>query len=126
MRFKEIELLPFNIKTQEYEERIKTVDLSPFPINGLLYNIPSKILNKSFVLKRIDMYYRSDEHKVILSQERDDYPMTLTESTETVYNYNHDQFLMPIEFSTMGKGCVRISLYEVGETNPIRIDKFKP
>ena len=26
----------------------------------------------------------------------------------------------------MGKGYVRVSLYEVGKANPIRIDKFKP
>lgn len=72
------------------------------------------------------MFYRSEEHKVILTQEKTEYPQILTESTETVYNYHHDQFLQSIEISKTGKGYVRVSLYEVGKSNPIKIDKFKP
>ena len=43
-----------------------------------------------------------------------------------MYDYNYDQLLISIELSKMGKGYVRISLYEVGKPNPVRIDKFKP
>ena len=77
-------------------------------------------------MEQIHLFYRSDEHKVILTQEKNDYPIILTESNETVYDYDHDQFLINIEFLKMGKGYVRVSLYEVGKVNPIRIDKFKP
>lgn len=77
-------------------------------------------------MEQIQLFYRSDEHKVILTQEKNDYPIILTESNETVYDYDHDQFLINIEFSKMGKGYVRVSLYEVGKANPIRVDKFKP
>lgn len=126
MKFNEYELLPYNWKTDEWAEKNGTVELSSFSIEGVTYNIPPKIFNKSFVLEQIHLFYRSDEHKVILTQEKTDYPLVLKESTETVYNYDHDQFLMNIEFAKMGKGYVRISLYEVGKVNPIRIDKFKP
>lgn len=126
MKFNEYELLPYNWKTDEWPEKKKTVELSSFTIEGVTYNFPLKIFNKSFVLEQIHLFYRSDEHKVILTQEKTDYPLVLKESTETVYNYDHDQFLMNIEFAKMGKGYVRISLYEVGKVNPIRIDKFKP
>lgn len=126
MKFNEYELLPYNRKTDEWPEKKKTVELSSFTIESVTYNIPHKIFNKSFVLEQIHLFYRSDEHKVILTQEKTDYPLVLKESTETVYNYDHDQFLINIEFAKMGKGYVRISLYEVGKVNPIRIDKFKP
>lgn len=126
MKFNEYELLPYNWKTDEWPEKKKTVELSSFTIESVTYNIPHKIFNKSFVLEQIHLFYRSDEHKVILTQEKTDYPLVLKESTETVYNYDHDQFLINIEFAKMGKGYVRISLYEVGKVNPIRIDKFKP
>lgn len=126
MKFNEYELLPYNWKTDEWLEKKKTVELSSFTIESVTYNIPHKIFNKSFVLEQIHLFYRSDEHKVILTQEKTDYPLVLKESTETVYNYDHDQFLINIEFAKMGKGYVRISLYEVGKVNPIRIDKFKP
>lgn len=126
MKFNEYELLPYNWKTDEWPEKKKTVELSSFTIESVTYNIPHKIFNKSFVLEQIHLFYRSDEHKVILTQEKTDYPLVLKESTETIYNYDHDQFLINIEFAKMGKGYVRISLYEVGKVNPIRIDKFKP
>ena len=126
MKFNEYELLPYNWKTDEWPEKKKTVELSSFTIESVTYNIPHKIFNKSFVLEQIHLFYRFDEHKVILTQEKTDYPLVLKESTETVYNYDHDQFLINIEFAKMGKGYVRISLYEVGKVNPIRIDKFKP
>ena len=126
MKFNEYELLPYNWKTDEWPEKKKIVEISSFTIESVKYNIPHKIFNKSFVLEQIHLFYRSDEHKVILTQEKTDYPLVLKESTETVYNYDHDQFLINIEFAKMGKGYVRISLYEVGKVNPIRIDKFKP
>lgn len=126
MKIKEFELLPYNWKTDNWDEKIGTAVLSQFTINSISYNIPTKIFNKSFVLEQIHLFYRSDEHKVILTKEKNDYPLILTESNETVYNYDHDQFLINIELSKMGKGYVRVSLYEVGEANPIRIDKFKP
>lgn len=126
MKIKEFELLPYNWKTDNWDEKIGTAVLSQFTINSISYNIPTKIFNKFFVLEQIHLFYRSDEHKVILTKEKNDYPLILTESNETVYNYDHDQFLINIELSKMGKGYVRVSLYEVGEANPIRIDKFKP
>ena len=126
MKFNEYELLPYNWKTDEWPEKNGTVELSSISIEGDTYNIPPKIFNKSFVLEQIHLFYRSDEHKVILTQEKKDFPLVLTESTETVYDYDHDQFLIHIELSQMGKGYVRGSLYEVGKVNPIRIDKFKP
>ena len=126
MKIKEFELLPYNWKTDNWDEKIGTAVLSQFTINGISYNIPTKIFNKSFVLEQIHLFYRSDEHKVTLTKERNDYPLILTESNETVYDYDHDQFLINIELSKMGKGYVRVSLYEVGKANPIRIDKFKP
>ena len=126
MNIKEFELLPYNWNTDNWDEKIRTAELSQFIINGISYNIPTKIFNKSFVLEQIHLFYRSDEHKVILTQEKNDYPLILTESNETVYDYGHDQFLINIELSKMGKGYVRVSLYEVGKANPIRVDKFKP
>ena len=126
MKFKEFELLPYNWITDNWDEKIGTVELSQFTINGISYNIPTKIFNKSFVLEQIHLFYRSDEHNVILTQEKNDYSLILTESNETVYDYDYDQFLINIELSKMGKGYVRVSLYEVGKANPIRIDKFKP
>lgn len=126
MKIKEFELLPYNWKTDNWDEKIGTAELSQFTINGISYNIPTKIFNKSFVLEQIHLFYRSDEHKVILTKEKNEYPLILTESNEPVYDYDHDQFLINVEFSKMGKGYVRVSLYEVGEANPIRIDKFKP
>ena len=126
MKIKEFELLPYNWKTGNWDEKIGTAVLSQFTINSISYNIPTKIFDKSFVLEQIHLFYRSDEHKVILTKEKNDYPLILTESNETVYDYDHDQFLINIELSKMGKGYVRVSLYEVGKANPIRIDKFKP
>ena len=126
MKIKEFELLPYNWKTDNWDEKIGTAVLSQFTINSISYNIPTKIFDKSFVLEQIHLFYRSDEHKVILTKEKNDYPLILTESNETVYDYDHDQFLINIELSKMGKGYVRVSLYEVGKANPIRIDKFKP
>ena len=126
MKVKEFELLPYNWKTGNWDEKIGTAVLSQFTINSISYNIPTKIFDKSFVLEQIHLFYRSDEHKVILTKEKNDYPLILTESNETVYDYDHDQFLINIELSKMGKGYVRVSLYEVGKANPIRIDKFKP
>ena len=126
MNFKESEHLPYNWKTDEYEEKIETVELSPFSIDGFSYNIPPKISNKSFVLETICMFYRSEEHKVIITQEKIEYPQILTESKETVYNYDHDQFLQHIKISKTGEGYVRVSLYEAGKSNPIKIDKFEP
>ena len=126
MKVKEFELLPYNWKTGNWDEKIGTAVLSQFTINSISYNIPTKIFDKSFVLEQIHLFYRSDEHKVILTKEKNDYPLILTESNETVYDYDHDQFLINIELSKMGKGYVRVSLYEVGKVNPIRIDKFKP
>lgn len=75
------------------------------------------------MLKTICMFYRSEEPKVILTQEKTEYPQISTESTETAYNYDQDQFLQSFEISKTGKGCVRVSLYEVGKSNPIKIDK---
>ena len=46
MKFKESEHLPYNWKTNENEEKIETVELSPFAIEGISYNIPPKIFNK--------------------------------------------------------------------------------
>lgn len=126
MKYEEKEHLPYNRKTDDHEEKTRTVELSPFSIEGTTYNIPPKIFNKSFLLKAICMFYRSDEHKIILTQERREYPQILTESTEKVYNYDHDQFLQSVKMSKTGKGYVRVSLYEVGKPNPIKIDKFKP
>ena len=126
MKYEEKEHLPYNRKTDDHEEKTRTVELSPFSIEGTMYNIPPKIFNKSFLLKAICMFYRSDEHKIILTQERREYPQILTESTEKVYNYDHDQFLQSVKMSKTGKGYVRVSLYEVGKPNPIKIDKFKP
>ena len=126
MNLKEIELLPFNKRTQEYKDRSGCVELSSFSIEGISYNIPPKIFNKSFLLEQIHLFYRSDEQKVILAQEKDDYPLVLTESEEIIYGREFDQFLINIELSEMGKGYVRVSLYEEGKTNPIKIDKFKP
>ena len=126
MKFNEYELLPYNWKTDEWPEKNGTVELSSFTIEDVTYNIPPKIFNKSFVLEQIHLFYRSDEHKAILTQKKKDFPLALTESTETVYDCDHDQFLIHIELSQMGKGYVRGSLYEVGKVNPIRIDKFKP
>lgn len=74
MKFKESEQLPYNWKTDKNEEKIGTVELSSFSIEGVTYNIPPKIFNKSFVLEQIHLFYRSDEHKVILTQEKKDFP----------------------------------------------------
>lgn len=126
MNFNELEHIPYNRKTDEYENKIGKVVLSPYSIEGITYNIPPKIFNKSFVLKTICMFYRSEEHKVILTQEKTEYPQILTESKETVYDYDHDQFLQSVEIKKTGKGYVRVSLYEVGKSDPIKIDKFKP
>ena len=126
MKFNESKFLPYNWKTNEWMEKNGTVELSSFSIEGFTYNIPPKIFNKSFVLEQIHLFYRSDEQKVELAQEKDDYPLILTESEETVYGQEHDQLLINIEFSEMGKGYVRVSLYEEGNPNPIKIDKFKP
>ena len=126
MNIKEFELLPYNWNTDNWDEKIRTAELSQFIINGISYNIPTKIFNKSFVLEQIHLFYRSDENKVTLTKEKNNYPLILTESNETVYDYDHDQFLINIELSKMGKGYVRVSLYEVGKANPIRVDKFKP
>lgn len=122
--YKEIVLFLSNSNGYNNIEKDRNVGLLPFPIRGFHYNIPPKIFNKSFLLEQIHLFYRSDEHKVILTQERNDYPLLLTESNETVYDY--DQFLINIKLSRMGKGYVRVSLYEVGKSNPIRINKFKP
>ena len=111
---------------KEYKDRSGCVELSSFSIEGISYNIPPKIFNKSFLLEQIHLFYRSDEQKVILAQEKDDYPLVLTESEEIIYGREYDQFLINIELSEMGKGYVRVSLYEEGKTNPIKIDKFKP
>lgn len=124
--YKEIVLFLSNSNGYNNIEKDRNVGLLPFPIRGFHYNIPPKIFNKSFLLEQIHLFYRSDEHKVILTQERNDYPLILTESNETVYDYDHDQFLINIKLSRMGKGYVRVSLYEVGKSNPIRINKFKP
>ena len=124
--YKEIVLFLSNSNGYNNIEKDRNVGLLPFPIRGFHYNIPPKIFNKSFLLEQIHLFYRSDEHKVILTQERNDYPLILTESNETVYDYEHDQFLINIKLSRMGKGYVRVSLYEVGKSNPIRINKFKP
>ena len=102
------------------------MELYPFPIEGISYNIPPKIFNKSFLLEQIHLFYRSDEQKVVLAQEKDDYPLVLTESEEIIYGREYDQLLINIELSEMGKGYVRVSLYEEGKINPITIDKFKP
>lgn len=126
MRFNEYKLLPYNWKMDEWEEKNGKVELSPFSIEGVVYNIPPKIFNKSFVLEQIHLFYRSDEHNVIRTQDKNDYPLILTESTDAVNDYDHDQFLINIELSKMGKGYVRVSLYEVGKVYPIRINKFKP
>lgn len=126
MKFNEHKLFPYNWKTDEWKEKNGIVQLSPFSIEGVVYNIPPPIFSKRFVLEQIHMFYRSDEQKGILTQERTDYPLLVTESTEKVYDYNYDQLLISIELSKMGKGYVRISLYEVGKPNPVRIDKFKP
>ncbi len=124
--YKEIVLFLSNSNGYNNIEKDRNVGLLPFPIRGFHYNIPPKIFNKSFLLEQIHLFYRSDEHKVILTQERNDYPLLLTESNETVYDYDYDQFLINIKLSRMGKGYVRASLYEVGKSNPIRINKFKP
>ena len=124
--YKEIVLFLSNSNGYNNIEKDRNVGLLPFPIRGFHYNIPPKIFNKSFLLEQIHLFYRSDEHKVILTQERNDYPLLLTESNETVYDYDYDQFLINIKLSRMGKGYVRVSLYEVGKSNPIRINKFKP
>lgn len=126
MKFNEYESLPYNRKTQERERKNRTVELSPISIEGVTYYIPPKIFNKSFVMECICMCYMSEDHKVILTQEKTDRPLILTESKETVYNYDYDIFLTKLEISKTGKGYVRISLYEVGKSNPINIDKFKP
>ena len=126
MKFNESKFLPYNWKTNEWMEKNGTVELSSFSIEGFTYNIPPKIFNKSFVLEQIHLFYRSDEQKVILTQEKDDYPLILTESEETVYGQEHDQLLINIELSEMGKGYVRVSLYEVNNPSPIKIVKFKP
>ncbi|MBQ2887063.1 MAG: hypothetical protein IJE43_25405, partial [Alphaproteobacteria bacterium] len=89
MKIKEFEILPYNWKTDNRDEKIGTAVLSQFTINGISYNIPTKIFNKSFVLEQIHLFYRSDEHKVTLTKERNDYPLILTESNETVYDYGH-------------------------------------
>ena len=96
MKIKEFELLPYNWKTGNWDEKIGTAVLSQFTINSISYNIPTKIFDKSFVLEQIHLFYRSDEHKVILTKEKNDYPLILTESNETVYDYGHDQFLINI------------------------------
>ena len=88
MKFNEFEWLPYNWKTQDCERKIGTVELSPFSIEGITYNISPKIFNKSFVLKYICMNYMSDEHKVSLTQEKTEYPLILSESKETVTLYN--------------------------------------
>ena len=124
--YKEIVLSSSNNNGYDNIEKDRNVGLLPFPIKGFHYNIPTKIFNKSFVLEQIHLFYRSDENKVTLTKEKNDYPLILTESNETVYDYGHDQFLINIELSKMGKGYVRVSLYEEGKVNPIRIDKFKP
>ena len=104
--YKEIVLSSSNNNGCDNIEKDRNVGLLPFPIRGFHYNIPPKIFNKSFLLEQIHLFYRSDEHKVILTQERNDYPLLLTESNETVYDYGHDQFLINIELSKMGKGYV--------------------
>ena len=126
IKFNESKFLPYNRRTDGWLEKNGTVELYPFPIEGISYNIPPKIFNKSFLLEQVHLFYRSDEQKVILSQEKDDYPLVLTESEEIIYGREYDQFLINIELSEMGKGYVRVSLYEEGKTNPIKIDKFKP
>lgn len=126
MKFTESKFLPYNWKTDKWDKKNGILELSPLSIKGITYNIPPKIFNKPFELNQIHMFYRSDEDKVIITQERDDYPLLLKESKGTANGYNHDQFLIYIEFSKMGKGYVRVSLYEEGNANPIQIDKFKP
>lgn len=102
--YKEIVLFLSNSNGYNNIEKDRNVGLLPFPIRGFHYNIPPKIFNKSFLLEQIHLFYRSDEHKVILTQERNDYPLLLTESNETVYDY--DQFLINIKLSRMGKGML--------------------
>ena len=84
--YKEIVLFLSNSNGYNNIEKDRNVGLLPFPIRGFHYNIPPKIFNKSFLLEQIHLFYRSDEHKVILTQERNDYPLLLTESNETVSN----------------------------------------
>lgn len=127
MEFKETELLPFDMREQKFEERTAFIELFPCMINGEMYNIPTKLYNKVSILRQIHMYYRSDEYKVLITQEWNDYPRRLIESLGTCYDYyEHDQLCIPMEFSIMGKEDIRISLYKVGEVTPIKIDKFKP
>ena len=77
MKYKEKESLPYNWKTDKYERKTATVDLFPYPIDGILYNIPPKIFNKPFVFEAIHLFYRSDEDKVLLTRELDDFPKVL-------------------------------------------------
>lgn len=127
MKFKETELLKFDTGVQKYEERTSVVEFSPCMINDELYNIPTKLYSKVSILRQIHMYYRSDEYRVIITQEWNDYPRSLIESSGTCCDYyEHDQLCIPLEFSIMGNEDIRISLYKVGEATPIKIDKFKP
>lgn len=127
MKFKETELLPYNPEIQDLEECTDIIELSPCEIIGIRYNIPSKLHNKVSMLSQIHMYYRSDNYKVIFTHELNDYPRRLEESTGECYGYsNRDQLCIPLEFSVTGKEDVRISLYKVGEANPLGIDRFKP
>lgn len=128
MKYKEKESLPYNWKTDKYERKTATVELLPYPIDGILYNIPPKIFNKPFMFEAIHLFYRSDEDKVLLTRELDDFPKVLKESTGKAYGRDYDQFLQAIHFSETkrGKGYIRISLYEEGNPDPIYIEKFKP
>lgn len=123
----EYEILPFKAEMKANSEQLISIKLYKSEINGVIYNIPHKITNVPSAIKQIHMNYRADEYKVIVSQECNDYPNYLIESTGDCYDYyEHDQLLISIEFSLMGKEYIRISLYKVGFPNPIKTHKFKP
>lgn len=136
MKCKETVYLP----TFDNNVEINEIELSPYPVHGMLYHIPSSIYSNSFPLKCICMYYKSDEYKVLLTREMEEYPKRLVESSEKAYDDDHDHLLMAMEFQDYnyehrpmamkfpisGERTVRISLFKVGESVPLRIMRFRP
>lgn len=128
------------LNTLDKNVKINVVEVFPSSIDGVRYLVPSSIYNNSFPLKCICMFYRSDEYKVILTRETNKFPKRLVESTEKVFDDDHDPLLIAMKFQDYnyehlpmgkkfpisGERYVRISLYKVGVPEPLEIIKFQP
>ena len=105
------------LNTLDKNVKINVVEVFPSSIDGVRYLVPSSIYNNSFPLKCICMFYRSDEYKVILTRETNKFPKRLVESTEKVFDDDHDPLLIAMKFQDynyehlpMGKICQNFAL----------------